>query len=287
VVNHNLGLLTQTCLPDLLGSTAYYSPHMPIVEPWPAPTWFRAIQLLGAGLFLLGIAVGGASVFWRALPPKIRSLAALGAVMLPVTLGAFALSVMVMDRLSARYLVAIVLMAPFALAPILLIVGRRRFALLLAPFLASAAVAGWLNYGDEVAGIHINLPREGASDEALLARQLRDHGLHYGLADYWVAYRLTFLFEEQTIIVPWHEKLDRYAPYRSAVATQTHLAYIYDPWRSKESLEEREAEIKARETEFSPQFEILKAGRYTVLLLQRTHEIDRRVAEHGEASGPG
>ena len=95
------------------------------------------------------------------------------------------------------------------------------------------------------------------------------------------------MFEEQTIIVPWHEKLDRYAPYRSAAATQTHLAYIYDPWRSKESLEERETEIKARETEFSPQFEILRAGRYTVLLLQRTHEIDRRLAEHGPATEPG
>jgi hypothetical protein len=287
VVNHNLELLRQTCLPYLLGTTAYYSPRMPLVEPWPAPAWFRAVQLLGSGLFLLGIAVGGASVFWRALPPKIRRLAALGAVMLPITLGAFALSVMVMDRLSARYLVAIVLMAPFALAPLLLILGRRRCALLLSPFLASVAVAGWLNYGDDVAGSHIVLHRESASDEALLARQLRDHGLRYGLADYWVAYRLTFLLEEQTIIVPWHEKLDRYAPYRSAVATQTHLAYIYDPWRSKESLEEREAEIKARETEFSPRFEILKAGRYTVLLLQRTHEIDRRVAEHGQANEPG
>jgi hypothetical protein len=207
--------------------------------------------------------------------------------MLPITLGAFALSVMVMDRLSARYLVAIILMAPFALAPLLPLLGTRRLALLLAPFLASVTVAGWLNHGDDVAGIHIIQHSEVVSDEAVLASELRDHGVRYGLADYWVAYRLTFLFEEQTIIVPWHAQLDRYAPYRSAVTAQARVAYIYDPWRSKEGLEEREAEIKANQTDFAPEFEVLRAGRYTVLLLRRTRDGDRRLAEHGSASDSG
>ena len=166
-------------------------------------------------------------------------------------------------------------------------IGARRLALLLTPFLASVAVAGWLSYGDAVAGLRIVRHSEVVSDEALLASQLRDHGLRYGLADYWVAYRLTFLFEEQTIIVPWHEQLDRYAPYRSAVAAQPRIAYIYDPWRSREALEEREAEIKANETDFAAQFEILKAGRYTVLLLRRTRDGDRRLAEHGSGSESG
>ena len=287
VVRHNLELLWGTCLPYLLGTTAYYSPRMPLVEPWPAPLWFRAVQLAGAGLLLFGIALGGASVARRAMPAAVRRLAALGAVMLPLTLGAFAFSVMVMDRLSARYLVAIILMAPFALAPLVSWVGPRRLALLLVPFLASVTVAGWLNHGDDVAGVRIVQHSEVSSDEAVLARELREHGVRYGLADYWVAYRLTFLFEEQTIIVPWHEKLDRYAPYRSAMTAQPRVAYIYDPWRSKEGLEEREAEIKANETDFSRQFEVLRAGRYTVLLLQRTRDGDRRLAEHGSAREPG
>jgi hypothetical protein len=226
------------------------------------------------------------SLAFRSLALQVRRLATLGAVMLPITLGAFAVSVMVMDRLSSRYLVAIVLMSPFALAPALLLLGVRRFALLIAPFLASVAVAGWLSYGDEVNGMRIVRHPEG-SDEALLANLLREHGLRYGLGDYWVAYRLTFLFEEQTIIVPWHEKLDRYAPYRRAVAAQARVAYIYDPWRSVEALESREAEIAAGDTDFAPKFETLRAGRYTVLLLQRARDGHPSLATHANALGAG
>ncbi|HWZ87559.1 MAG TPA: hypothetical protein VNW92_01880 [Polyangiaceae bacterium] len=278
VLTHNLDLLEHVCFPYLMGTTAYYSARMPLVEAWPAPLWFRAIQWAGAGLLLSGIAFGALALLRRSIPLPVRRLAALGAVMLPVTLGAFALSVMVMDRLSARYLVAIVLMAPFALGPALISLGLRRFALLLAPFLVSAAVAGWLSHGDDVAGIHIVVHSERANDETLLADQLRKHDLRYGLADYWVAYRLTFLFEERTIIAPWHEQLDRYAPYRSAVASQTRIAYIFDPWRSKEQLASREADIEAGKTDFSPKFETFRAGRYTVLLLQRAHAPGQRLA---------
>jgi len=183
--------------------------------------------------------------------------------------------------------VAIVLMAPFALAPALLMLGSRRFALLIAPFLVSAAVAGWLNYGSDVAGVRIVRHSVRESDETVLAEQLRKRGLRGGLADYWVAYRLTFLFEERVIIVPWHEKLDRYPPYRTAVASQARVAYIYDPWRSQEELRSREAAIAAGETDFAPKFESFQAGRYTVLVLQRTALGDPRLAGHRIAGGSG
>jgi hypothetical protein len=287
VVTHNLRLLREACLPYLLGTTAYYSPHEPLVQAWPAPLWFRAIQLGGATLLLLGIAFGAIAVALRSIPFAVRRLAILGAIMLPATLGAFALSVMVMDRLSARYLVAIVLMAPFALAPALLLLGSRRFALLIAPFLTSAAVAGWLSHGNDVAGAHIVRHSARDSDETLLGNELRERGVHGGLADYWVAYRLTFLFEERVIIVPWHEKLDRYPPYRRAVASQARVAYIFDPWRSNEELQFREAEIAAGKTDFAPTFQSFQAGRYTVLLLQRTAGGDRRLAGHRVAGGSG
>jgi hypothetical protein len=287
LVTHNLRLLSEACLPYLLGTTAYYSPHEALVQAWPAPLWFRAIQLGGATLLLVGIAFGAVAVALRSIPLPVRRLAILGAVMLPATLAAFAVSVMVMDRLSARYLVAIVLMAPFALAPALLLLGSRRFALLIAPFLVSAAVAGWLNHGSDVAGVRIIRHSVRESDETLLAEQLRKRGLRAGLADYWVAYRLTFLFEERVIIIPWHEKLDRYPPYRTAVASQARVAYIYDPWRSKEELRSREATIATGETDFAPKFESFQAGRYTVLVLQRTAVGDPRLAGHRVAGGSG
>ncbi|HEX7452991.1 MAG TPA: hypothetical protein VF294_11930 [Polyangiaceae bacterium] len=269
VITHNLKLLREACLPYLLGTTAYYSPHEALVQPWPAPAWFRAVQLAGATLLLLGMAFGGVAVALRSLPFAVRRLAALGAIMLPATLAAFAVSVMVMDRLSARYLVAIILMAPFALAPALFLMGSRRFALLMAPFLASVVVAGWLNHGTDVAGVHIVRHSTRESDEARLSNALRERGIHGGIADYWVAYRLTFLFEERVIIIPWHEKLDRYMPYRKAVAAEPRIAYIFDPWRSNEDLRSREADIAAGKTAFAPEFEAFQAGRYTVLLLQR------------------
>ena len=287
VVTHNLKLLTEACLPYLLGTTAYYSPHGPLVQAWPAPLWFRAIQLGGATLLLLGIAFGAVAFVLRSIPFAVRRLAILGAIMLPATLGAFALSVMVMDRLSARYLVAIVLMAPFALAPALFLLSSRRFALLMAPFLTSVAVAGWLNHGDDVAGLRIVRHATRDSDEARLGDELRERGLHGGLADYWVAYRLTFLFEERVIIIPWHEKLDRYPPYRRAVASQARVAYIFDPWRSKEELRSREAEIASGKTDFASTFQLFQVGRYTVLILQRAAVGDPRLAGHRVAGDSG
>ncbi len=268
ILRHNLDLL-ETCLPFLLGTTAYFSPGRPTVEAWPAPVWFRAIQLAGAGLLLIGIAFGGLASLSRRFTPGVRRFAVLGALMLPVTLLGFSLSVMVMDRLSARYLVAIVLMAPFALAPALTALGPRRFAVLLAPYLLSVTVAGWLGYGGETRGLAIVRADGRATDEFALQALLRARGVSAGIADYWVAYRLTFLFDERAIIIPRHPQLDRYPPYRARVAAESRIAYIFDPWRSKEGLDETVATFRAPESVFSPDAELLHAGRYSVLLLQR------------------
>ncbi len=279
IVRHNLDLLEHTCLPFLLGTTAYFSAGRPSVEVWPAPIWFRTIQLAGAGLLLTGIVLGGVSSVSRRFTPGVRRLAVLGALMLPVTLLGFSLSVMVMDRLSARYLVAIVLMAPFALAPAMTTLGPRRFAALLAPYLLSVTVAGWLGYGSEVRGLSVVRADGRASDEFALRDLLRSRGIRAGIADYWVAYRLTFLLDEQAIIIPRHPQLDRYPPYRASVAAQNRIAYIFDPWRSKEDLDETMATLRAPDSEFSADAELLHAGRYSVLLLQRRlrESNDRRV----------
>jgi hypothetical protein len=269
LVRHNLTLLWQVCLPYLLGTTVYYSPGAPLIEVWQAPAWFYLIQLSGACILLVGIALGGASFLTRRVPFTVRRLALLGAVMLPITLAAFAISVMVMDRLSARYLVAIVLMAPFALAPLLSWLGPPRFALVLVPWLATSAVAGWLGYGDDVDGFRPVHHSAAESDEVRLRDLLGKRGLSFAIADYWVSYRLTFLFDEDVVVVPWHEELDRYPAYRKAFALQDRVAYIYDPWRSKEDVSKRATQIEAGETDFSGKFETVRVGRYTVLVLQR------------------
>jgi hypothetical protein len=274
----NVALLTGECLPYLLGTKVRRFSAGAGIEAWHPPEWFHAIQVLGACALGAGIVLGGAVALARRLPGGTRRLGVAGAVMLPVTLAAFSISAMVMDRLSARYLVAIVLMAPFALSPVVHVVGRRAFAAMLAPYLLSIGVAGWLGYGDNVDGFHIRLENGRAQDEAALSAALARRGLHYGLADYWVAYRLTFLMHEDPIIVPWHAHLDRYAPYRRAVEAEPVVAYVYDSYWSEEDLSYRKGEFRGGKEGFEPGFEEFRAGRYTVLVLRRNRPGGVRVA---------
>jgi len=62
-------------------------------------------------------------------------------------------------------------------------------------------------------------------DEQALMRYLRDSGVKGAVAQYWVAYRLTFLFNENPIVFPIDLPEDRYPPYRKTPVK----AFILDP----------------------------------------------------------
>lgn len=280
----NVHLLVEECLPYLLGTNVMRFSEGTGVAAWHPPEWFHAVQRVGASTLVAGIVLGGVVALARRAPGGAQRLGVAGAVMLPITLAAFSISVMAMDRLSARYLVAIVLMAPFALAPVLRVVGRGAFAAMLVPYIVSIGVAGWLGYGDNVDGVRVRLDNGRARDEAVLATALRERGLRYGLADYWVSYRLTFVLREDPIIVPWHAKLDRYAPYRRAADAEPHVAYVYDPYWSEEDLAYRKRELQSGKAGFEPAFEEFRAGRYSVLVLRRSRPGGLRVAGAQEPS---
>ena len=89
------------------------------------------------------------------------------------------------------------------------------------------------------------------------------------MADYWTAYRLTFLHDEELIVIPLHESQDRYQPYRRAFAAAPEVAYVYDPWRSDEDFEWHEARIRRGESEWEPRAERLQVGRFSLLILTR------------------
>jgi hypothetical protein len=270
LIGHNLRLLLDECLPFLLSTKVFLWQGVGEYAVWQAPLWFRAVQFVGAGLLVVAIVAGGvAATLLRGVPPESRRLGILGSLMLPVTLGGFLLSAMVMDFFSARYLAAILLVTPFALAPIMQLVGPKRLGLALLPYLVSAGVAGWLRYDTDVSGWHLRHENGAARDEKALGAALRSRGVHYGVADYWVSYRLTFLLHEDPVIVPWHQSQDRYPPYRAAFVAAPVVAYVYDPWRSHEDLTAREARIRSGESEFEPVFENFTVGRYTVLVLRR------------------
>jgi hypothetical protein len=273
VVARNLKLLVDPCLPWLLSTKVYAAKHMSDYQPWEPGGAYHALQLLGAALFLAGTVSGLGLVFVKRIPWEVRRLGLVGAFMLPVTVGGFLVSPMVMDHFSSRYLAAIILCAPFALAPAAYLLRGRRFALLVAPYLISGAVSGWVSYRPFGLGVHPSL-----AVDAHLRDELRARGVRYAVADYWASYRLTYVFQESPVVVPSNQGEDRYKPYRVRFEEEPVVAYIHDAYRSREGLAETEAKIRRGETGFDPRYERFALDNFTVLILKRV-EGGERVAE--------
>jgi hypothetical protein len=149
--------------------------------------------------------------------------------------GGFLFSRMIFDHFAMRYLAAISFAMPFAAAPLAARLGRARFAALFAPWVLAGAISGWIGQGPFVRGGLPARPVEASgAPEAALAAALAERGIHVGLADYWAAYRVTFVTRESLVLMPLHASQDRYAPYRDALARTPSAAYVYDPGRSGE-----------------------------------------------------
>lgn len=278
VVPHNATLLLDTCLPWLLSTKVFAARHMSdYAELLPSPG-LHALQILGAALLVTGILSGGALAFASRIPWETRRIGLIGALAIPVTLGGFLVSPMVMDHFSSRYLAAILLLAPLALAPIASLLasllGLRRVALGLAPYLLSAALAGWAAYAPFGLAVHPSLRAD-----ARLGEELRARGLNYAVADYWASYRLTFLYREHPLIVPTNEAEDRYPPYRARVLAAPRVAYIHDAYRSREDLAQLERRIQSDATEYEPSYDRFEVEHFTVLVLRRKAQ-DSRSAWH-------
>ena len=255
----NARLLAQ-CLPWTIGAKAWSASRGSMeYVPWEGPLAARSLAIAGGTIFLVAIVAGGASVFARRLPWSVRRLAIAGGLALPVTIAAYLVSPMVMDLFSARYLVAIPLLSPFALAPLAASLGRR-FALIALPCAAASAIAGWVGYGP-----FLRAAPEHPSDEARLEAALGARGVRFAMADYWAAYRLTFLTAERLVVVPTSLAEDRYRPYRAAFEAAEPVAYVFDPERSREAAGSMEGLLHASEESF----ETVHAGRFTALIFKR------------------
>jgi hypothetical protein len=285
VVSRNLQLALEQCLPFALGARVYYSPNDEPPRIWRAPAAFSFLQWAGAALLIAAVVAAGVLAYDRRRPAGERRLGAFGCAMGIVTTAAFLLSPMVSDLYSARYFAPALLSVPFALAPVLGWLGPRRTSLGLAPYLVSAATAGWLELGSDVEGWRIRLDNARARDEHALHALLDARGIRYAMADYWTAYRLTLLYEEHPIVVPLHRSQDRHLPYRDAFAAEPVVAYIYDPRRSEEDFALHEARIRGGATEWEPRPEHLDVGRFSVLILTRKGS-SPRIAKPGAPAKP-
>ncbi len=269
VLVHNWRLFWDTCLPWGLSYQAWREEagHW---APWSAPLCVRVVQISGAFLFVSAIAFGALSLRMRGIASEARRLGLAGAVTCAATVAGFLTSVMVMDHFSTRYLAAIVLAAPFALAPFAARVSTRFGLAALLPYLGSAALCGWLGFAQSVDGLRVMRTPDGSGrDERALERELLARGVKYAMADYWVSYRLTFLYQERVIVVPKNLVEDRYAPYKTGFERASVLAYVFDPERSREAYASIPEQLKERGVVFESG-EWIRAGALSALVVRRT-----------------
>jgi hypothetical protein len=267
VLPRTASLLCNECLPSLLGTTVYGPKVACDWVKWSFSTPVTVIQNLGAVLFLGLIVSGGVLVFAKRITPQLRRLGFLGFLMLPVTLGGFLLSVMAFDAYSSRYLVSIVLLSPFAIAPAAKLLSKRALVLLLLPYAIAASISCWI--GQSPPGI---LPHPILKADDSLIRLLDAKGIRFAEADYWVSYRLTFLTKEKFIIIPDNLGEDRYRPYRELFDKTERVAYIHDNLRSRRSEADSLAWLRSKGSHFSEGIERLEADSYTIFILHRSSE---------------
>jgi hypothetical protein len=264
-VASKLTLLTHTCLPFALGTTVFIKGEALVAQPWSAPPPIFLIQIVGALVFSASVLFAGPAAFSTRIPWPIRRLGLLGVVTTLVTLAAFVVSTKPVDMWSSRYLAPIFWFAPFSLAPLGWCLRPRRLALLQLPYWLTALIGGWLSYGLWVDGALPRHPPDAGRAEQVLRGMLLERGIHEAEAQYWLAYRLAFLFEEDPIVVPIDRKDDRYGPYRVRADAAKDRAFIFHPSEPRAVPGPYEDDLRVR----GVPFERREVAGYTVLVIRQ------------------
>ena len=218
-------LLIEQCLPWLVGARLFVIDPTGNLVAAPFPPWFLPLQIAGALVFAGALISGAALFFVQRIPWRVRVLGAVGSGVAFTSLCGFLGSAAAVDIMAARLLLPVVLTLPFTLAPLAWLAGKR-LPLVLLPWLLSAAIAGWLSYGAMVDGLVPRRTVRGAmTDERAVGDFLRHRGIRYAAADYWIAYRLTFILEENPIVVPEASE-DRYPRWRTEFDAAPLVAYL-------------------------------------------------------------
>ena len=127
--------------------------------------------------------------------------------------------------------------------------GTRAFGAAVAPFVVAVGLGGWLAFSPYVqGGLPVRDPRGVAVDEAALATALRAEGVRYAAAQYWLAYRLTFLFDEDPRRRPPRPGTTAYRPYRDGFDAAPVVAYVFHPSEPRATPEPVEEQLRAAGT---------------------------------------
>jgi hypothetical protein len=229
LLSQNWPLLKNDCVPWLFG-TKLFAMGKTNFDVQPGPAWFDLISPYAIVIPLLAIASGALLFFVKSIPYQVRILGAFGsAVATTCTLG-FLVSPAAVDLLGARLLFPILLTFPLACAPLAYVLPSfRALVALLLPYLVTAVVGSWLSYGIMVNGIKpVTNAEASMSEDVALGKYLRAQNIQYVGANYWLAYRLAFILEENPIFVPMLSE-DRYPKWRREFDAQTTVAYVSHP----------------------------------------------------------
>jgi hypothetical protein len=260
-VSSNGALLMDTCLPYSLGAKHYRDGdirYRGTVAPPPMP-WAALTSVAGWSLLLAVVAAGGLS--FSKFPWPLRRLGLFGFITTISTLAAFLFSVMPADLWSVRYLGPIFWTAPLALAPLANFLGRRTFTLAIVPWLIVSSISGWRSYQSPFTA-------DGLAEEQQLIEHLKANHIRYAAADYWLAYRLTFVSGEAAIVVPLEPMEDRYGPYRQAFLAEPQTALIFHPRWSRIPQEKYEQSLQSLQ-ELHISYTTTHVGKFTILLTRR------------------
>jgi hypothetical protein len=121
--------------------------------------------------------------------------------------------------------------------PVARFLGRRNYTLAIIPWLIVSAISGWQSFKTPCSS-------SDYAEEQQLIDHLRSSNIRVAAADYWLAYRLTFLSGENPIVVPLDPKEDRYKPYRQQFLRAPQTALIFHPLWSRNSREAVEEQLQ-------------------------------------------
>jgi hypothetical protein len=261
----NWPLFSEQCLPYALSTKVWMPGANLYPDLWQPPAPVRWFQLGAAGLLALLWLSGAVLAFVRRIAWPARRLGLLGVAAGSAALIAFLMSGAPSDMWSVRYLAPLMWTIPFALAPIATLLRPRGFAVLIAPFLVSAAVGGWLSWGNFVKGpLPVLHPRGSAAEEAQVIDALEKRGVTAAAAQYWLAYRFTLLSREKLPTVPL-DGGDRYGLYRTQFNAARKVALIFHPSEPRAQPQPHEAMLRAQ----GARFETLRIADFTVFVVDR------------------
>jgi hypothetical protein len=259
-------LFSDQCLPYALSTRVWIPGTNLYPDLWQPPAVWRWFSLLAAGLLALVWVTPLALAFVRRIEWPMRRLGLFGIAAGTAGVIGFLFSHAPADIWSVRYLAPLMLTVPFALAPLASLVRPRLSGLLLAPYLLSALVGGWLSWGGYVSGpLPVLTMRGSAAQEHEVIDALIARGVTEAISQYWTAYRFTFLSAEKLVTVPI-DAIDRYLPYRTRFNNAKRVAMIFDPSEPRLRPEYYEAMLTGRRV----QFETLHIAGFTVLVLDRS-----------------